>query len=139
GRGMTPVLSRGATDQHSQLQLYMDGPRDKLTWFWSLGRHPPLRVPRETQGPAAGTDLAAVLEAERYGTLEGLRRSGRWAWEMALARPDPETLGGLFLLLECQVATLGRLWGVNPYDQPGVEAGKILAKERLRAPQRGPR
>jgi glucose-6-phosphate isomerase len=55
---------------------------------------------------------------------------------LALARPDPETLGALFLFLECQVAVLGKLWGVNPYDQPGVETGKILAKERLRARQR---
>ncbi len=138
GRGLTPLLSRGATDQHSQLQLYMDGPRDKLAWFWSLGAQPPLRVPREADrpgAPASGHDLGAVLEAERYGTIEGLRRAGRPAWELALARPDPETLGALFLFLECQVAVLGKLWGVDPYDQPGVEAGKLLAKERLRARQ----
>lgn len=129
-RGITPVLARGATDQHSQLQLYMAGPQDKTVWFWSLGGAPRVPIPRDRAAPPAG-DLGALLDAERYGTMEGLRRAGRPCWNLRLRHPHPADLGAIFLLLEAQVAVLGRMWGLDPYDQPGVEAGKRLARARL--------
>jgi glucose-6-phosphate isomerase len=132
--GPTPIAARGATDQHSQLQLYAEGPDDKT--FLLLGareRGVELTMPasRISQRPAyeylAGRGMGELLDAELRGTRASLTRRGRPNAAITLERVDAGALGELLLLLEAATAFAGPLYRIDPYDQPGVEEAKRLA------------
>jgi glucose-6-phosphate isomerase len=128
GVGPTPLPARGTTDQHSQVQLFVEGPADKLVVFVAARRTASLRIPRGPAAPyLAGVELGALLRAEQQGTQVALARAGRpsLSWELPAVTPD--ALGQLLLALELQTAFQAALYGVNAYDQPGVEAGKRAA------------
>ena len=128
GVGITPLPARGVTDQHSQVQLFVEGPEDKLLTFVRIERTRPLAIPGGEPAPyLAGVDLGHLLRAEQQGTAVALARAGRptTAWVLPSLAPAP--LGALLLALELQVAAQATLLGVDAYDQPGVEAGKRAA------------
>lgn len=135
--GPTPVAALGATDQHSQLQLYMEGPRDKVVCFVTAEEHlEDVEIPAEPEAEAEwsylyGHSLGAVLRAEQAATEEALARAGRMSLRLSVPRVDAESLGGLMMLLEIATVYAGEWYGVNPLDQPGVELGKRLTRERL--------
>ncbi len=138
GRGPTPVTARGATDQHSQIQLYVDGPDDKL---YTLVRVDRLRkrssVSRRAEPPLIrGRDLGEIFAAEAAGTREALLAAGRPLVELRLPGIRADVVGELLLLQQYQTALAGALYGVRPFDQPGVEAGK---RATLRLLARGSR
>jgi glucose-6-phosphate isomerase len=133
--GPTPINALGTTDQHSQLQLYNEGPNDK--WFifmealrpgidQKLGKN----LPKEL-GFLNGKGLDEILKASLQGTSESLAKNGRPNITLKLDQIDEETIGGLFMLFEFQVALLGLLYKVNAFDQPGVEQSKIITKKIL--------
>lgn len=130
--GPTPIAGRGATDQHSQLQLFVEGPDDKVVLFLSVReRGVELPIPQAGAslgdlGYLAGHGLGELLEAERRGTQMALARAGRPTGVIRLERADARALGELIMLLEAATALAGPLYGVNPFDQPGVEEGKRL-------------
>lgn len=131
--GPTPVAALGAVDQHSLLQLLMDGPPDKVVLFVRV-RTPSVRVdiPRrhvdvDAFGYLGGHELGELLETERRATAEALRRAGRPSLTLELDRLDARVMGELFMLLQLATVHAGALYGVNPLDQPGVELGKRLA------------
>jgi glucose-6-phosphate isomerase len=132
--GPTPIAARGATDQHSQLQLYAEGPDDKTYVFLTVDdRGPDVRIPdtelaRGTPELAylAGKGMGALLDAELLGTRSSLASRGRPVATIRLARASAEALGALFVLLEAATAFAGPLYGVDPFDQPGVEEAKRL-------------
>ncbi|MEZ5978159.1 MAG: glucose-6-phosphate isomerase [Planctomycetota bacterium] len=132
-RGPTPVRAVGVTDQHSQVQLYVEGPFDK--WFTLLAVDRPERsVPiplayEDLEGVAylGGRDLGELFQAERDGTRIALTEAGRPNATLALERVDAASVGALFQMLEVSVALMGEHYGVDAFDQPGVEAGKIAA------------
>jgi len=128
--GQTPVAAHGATDQHSQLQLYLDGPRDKVLIFIRAEDHG-----REIEIPTAyadldgvsylgGNGLGALLNMEQRATELALQRKRRMVMTLTLPEISAFTLGQLFFLFEAAVAFAGGLHGVNAFDQPGVEEGK---------------
>jgi glucose-6-phosphate isomerase len=128
--GQTPVAALGTTDQHSQVQLYMEGPNDKVFTFWTV-RKPVKggRIPKRKHGVEAfdylcGRTLAELNEAERASTAAALSENGRPNCCLTLDRLDEEHLGAFFLLLEFQTAFVGELLDVNAFDQEGVELGK---------------
>jgi glucose-6-phosphate isomerase len=127
--GPTPLPARGSTDQHSQVQLFVEGPADKLVTFVRVAKpRRSLRIPG--QGPAPyldGVRLEALLDAELRGTEVALARAGRPSVRWELPDASPHALGQLLVALELQVACQAALLGVNAYDQPGVEAGKVAA------------
>jgi glucose-6-phosphate isomerase len=129
-RGPTPLAAVGATDQHAQGQLFMEGPRDKLLTFIAIeARDGDLGIPR-TEGPNAylgGHRFGELLDAERRGTTLALAKDGRPSLTLTLPRLDAHSLGALFFLYEATTAIAGALYDVDPFDQPGVEAGKHLA------------
>ncbi len=130
--GPTPVLALGATDQHSQVQLYAEGPQDKLVVFLTAEKfRRDLEIPASVDDPSAGflhgRRFADVLAAEQRGTADALARAGRPNLELSLAEISPRTVGGLLFLLEMATVFAGRFYGVDPFDQPGVEAGKQAA------------
>ncbi len=130
--GPTPVPAFGAADQHSILQLLMEGPRDKVVVFLGCGA-PGEDVGIPTPFPdtpelayLGGHTLFELLDRERRATAEALRREGRMNMTVMVDRVDAHSLGGLFMLFQIAVVYAGALYGVDPLDQPGVELGKVL-------------
>jgi len=130
--GPTPVAAVGPTDQHSQVQLFMEGPYDKLITFVTverLGEDVP--IPGRDQLPAdlaylAGHTLGGLLDAEYEATAAALARMGRMSLTLRLPDLGPATLGETIMLLQLATGYAGVWYGVDPFDQPGVELGKRL-------------
>ncbi len=139
--GLTPALAMGVTDQHSQLQLYLDGPDDKQ---YTLLANPKfgaegLRVPPRYAGlpataPLAGHTTGELLLAEFRATRETLTRHKRPNRTILLDTRDPSAIGALILLLELETVVVARLLGIDPFDQPAVEESKALARDYLKRP-----
>lgn len=137
--GPTPIAARGATDQHSQLQLYVEGPRDKVVLMLTARqRATELVIPdselarsRAEYGYLAGRGMGVLLDAELRGTIGSLARRRRPVGTIELDRVDAPALGALLMLLEAATAYAGPLYGVDPFDQPGVEEAKRLAYAAL--------
>ncbi|HEY0840264.1 MAG TPA: hypothetical protein VGD74_08760 [Vulgatibacter sp.] len=132
--GPTPVRAVGATDQHSLLQLLMEGPQDKLVTFVAV-EAPVADLPIPAvwkERPAfellAGKTLGSLLDAERRGTAAALAEAGRPSLTIRMPRVDAECVGEFFFLWEAATAFAGALYGIDPFDQPGVEASKRLTK-----------
>lgn len=130
--GPTPLASVGATDQHSLVQLFMEGPHDKVVLFVGVeDRGGDVVVPERHPEIAAlsylgGHGLGELLETERRATAEALRRRGRPSATFLLPRVDAGSLGQLIMLFQVATVYAGALYGVDPLDQPGVELGKTL-------------
>jgi glucose-6-phosphate isomerase len=130
GVGPTPLAALGATDQHSQVQLFMEGPQDKTVAFVAVREPvadieiPALHADVPELGYLAGHRLAELLDIERRATAGALARRGRPNLTIELDRVDPWHFGGLLMLLEIATIYAGTLYAVNPLDQPGVELGK---------------
>ncbi len=143
GRGTTPAPALGVTDQHSQLQLYLDGPADKAYTILTLDRRD--AGPEIPAGLAADPELAylagrrigALMEAEQRATIETLVRRGRPVRVIALRRLDERTMGALMMHFMLETILAARLFGVDPFDQPAVEEGKRLARSHLAAAPAG--
>jgi glucose-6-phosphate isomerase len=138
--GQTPVRALGTTDQHSQLQLYMEGPYDKVVIFLTVDR-PAVDLPIPVVYPdlpaavyLGGRTLGELLAAEARGTAVALTKAGRATACIRFPAVTPHTLGQFFLLWECAAAYAGGLYGVDPFDQPGVEASKQFAYGLLGRP-----
>jgi len=140
GKGSTPHAAVGTTDQHSQLQLYMEGPQDKVVEIIEVENHPwDLRIPKayedlEGVGYLGGHTMAELLNVECDATRKALTEAGRPNCTIKLGAIDEEHLGYLMQALEVQTAAAGSLYRVNPFDQPGVEAGKRITYSRMGRP-----
>jgi glucose-6-phosphate isomerase len=130
--GQTPVRAVGAADQHSQLQLYVEGPRDKVMVFVRVEDHgvavdiPASYQDLESVGYLGGHSLGELLNAEQRATELALAKSGRPSATMSLPVVNPFTVGQVLYLLETATVATGALAGVDPFGQPGVEEGKRL-------------
>jgi glucose-6-phosphate isomerase len=129
----TPVRAVGVTDQHSQLQLYSEGPHDKLITFWTVAKFQhSLEIPAAFEGfkgmgYLGGHSLNELLKAEETATAFNLMKAGRPNLTLGLPEVNAFTVGQLIYLLEVATVAAGGLLGVNPLDQPGVEGGKQTA------------
>jgi len=140
GKGSTPHGAVGTTDQHSQVQLYMEGPQDKVIEILEVGEHPrDLEIPRAYEdldgvGYLGGHTMAELLNVECDATRRALAEAGRPNSTIKLGTINEENLGYLFQALEVQTAITGSLYGVNAFNQPGVEAGKQITYKRMGRP-----
>ncbi len=136
GHGTTPVAALGPVDQHSQLQLWLDGPRDK---FFTL-----VQIERAGAGPLlagadkderlaylAGRTMGDLLEAEQRATAATLMNKRCPVRTFRLQRLDERTLGALFMHFMLETIIAGYALGIDPFDQPAVEDGKVLARKYL--------
>jgi glucose-6-phosphate isomerase len=129
--GPTPIKGLGATDQHSQSQLYMEGPFDKVILFVRLEKFTAEPgIPRVFQGMEGvgylgGHGFGELLNAEQSATAAALVEAGRPNLCLRVPELNAFTLGQLFYLLEAATAMAGELYNVNAFDQPGVEAAKV--------------
>jgi len=132
--GPTPIKALGVTDQHSQVQLYREGPNDKVFTILSVeefGRPVPLPcAPESLKGfeYLEGHTMAELLKAEERATLWALADvSHRPTTRIVLPEVNAKTIGGLLYLLMVQCSVAGEMLGIDTYNQPGVEAGKQAA------------
>ncbi|MBL8672653.1 MAG: glucose-6-phosphate isomerase [Alphaproteobacteria bacterium] len=137
GLGLTPAPAVGAIDQHSQLQLYLDGPGDKLFTL--------LTTATAGQGDPIDGDLADdpdlawiaertigdLMQAEAQATLQTLAKRGRPVRHLRIGRLTETELGGLMMHFMLETILAARLMEVDPFDQPAVEEGKVLARQLM--------
>lgn len=118
--GQTPARAVGVTDQHSQVQLYQDGPPDKVYTFvkWMKGA---------TAMPG-GRPLRDLFEAEFEGTIGALWNAGRPLVRIEVGSGDEVHVGALLHFWEWVTAVVGECAGIDPFDQPGVEEGKKITR-----------
>jgi glucose-6-phosphate isomerase len=137
GKGTTPVAAIGPVDQHSQLQLFIAGPRDKLftvVTVDSAGRGP--RIDADLARIAGepyfgGKTIGDLVAAQGRATAETLAKNGCPVRTMHLGRVDERSIGELLMHFMLETIIAAHLLGVDPFDQPAVEEGKILAKKYL--------
>lgn len=130
--GSTPVRAVGVTDQHSQLQLFMEGPDDKSVLFLRTKQFraeaaiPPAAVKASSTDYLENRTLSELLRVESIATEKALTDNGRPNAALTLDRIDERGVGALLYFLQLVTVYAGALYDVNPFDQPGVEAGKRL-------------
>lgn len=130
--GPTPIRALGATDQHSQLQLYMEGPFDKVITFIRVDRYRgevEIPSPLSYETPLdylSDHSLGQLIGYEQFATSHALMENQRPTVTLGLPEINEYTLGQLFYFFELQVAMMGELYGINAFNQPGVERGKVL-------------
>jgi glucose-6-phosphate isomerase len=128
--GQTPVKALGATDQHSQAQLYVEGPNDKVFNLVQTetfrAKCPIPRTFRDVPDLAylKGHDMGALINAELDATEFALAKAKRPSVRFVMDAITPENVGGLLYLLEVQTAFAGGLYEIDAFNQPGVEEGK---------------
>lgn len=136
GAGPTPINALGTTDQHSQLQLYNDGPNNKFFIFMRLLKHqqnPKVGdVLPEEIGFLNGKKFGEVIDAAYLGTSRALTKHRRPNVTIEVPKVDAKSIGALFMLFEFQVALLGLLYKVDAFNQPGVEHSKQITKKILK-------
>jgi glucose-6-phosphate isomerase len=139
GQGTAPIACLGPVDQHSQLQLFMDGPREHLITV--------VRAPSAGTGPRIDTGLANaagvgylagrtagdLVAAQAEALPEALARAGRPVRTFDLARLDEASLGALMMHMMLETILAADLMGVDPFDQPAVELAKAITRERVAA------
>ena len=144
GHGTTPVACLGPLDQHSQLQLFMDGPKEHYLTV--------VRMPVAGVGAPLAADLAEVagigfmggrpigdlVAAQTRAVPEALARAGRPVRTIELDRLDEAALGALMMMMMLETILAARLFGVDAFDQPAVELAKVLTRERLTIGASGP-
>jgi len=137
GKGTTPLAALGPVDQHSQLQLYIAGPRDKLFTVVTTdvaGRGPrimPVLATLAGEPEFADKSIGDLVAAQGRATAETLARNGCPVRTIHLDRVDERHLGELLMHFMLETIIAAQLLGVDPFDQPAVEEGKVLAKKYL--------
>lgn len=135
--GQTPIKSLGATDQHSQVQLYREGPNDKIITVIEVKNFGvTLWIPATLSTISEleylrGSSMNKLMAAELRGTMDALKVSQRPVCLISLPRVNENTVAQLLYMLEVETAMAGRLYNVNTFDQPGVEEGKKIARRLM--------
>ncbi len=121
-KGITPIPAQGVTDQHSLLQLFIDGPKDKLIIF--------IKISRDFKKSDLNV-FEKLMSAELQGTAQSLTEKKRPNLTIEITEISPRNLGKLFMLFMGATAFLGEYMEINAFNQPGVERGKVLTREIL--------
>lgn len=138
--GPTPLAALGATDQHSQVQLFMEGPKDKTVTFVTIDeRETDVTIPPEFAHVddlkyMGSHTLGELIGIEQQATAGALAQRGRPNMTIRLGRVDAHHVGELMMMLELATAYAGQLYGIDAFNQPGVELGKQFAYALLGRP-----
>jgi glucose-6-phosphate isomerase len=138
--GPTPIGAVGPTDQHSQVQLFMEGPYDKVVTFIGVERFAEdVTIPAREGMPAdlaylGGHSLGELLQAEYLATAAALGRMGRMNCSLHLLELTPAALGEAIMFFQLATGYAGIWYGIDPFDQPGVELGKRLTYAAMGRP-----
>ncbi len=134
--GLTPIPGYGATDQHSQMQLFMEGPMDKCLLLLEIEKFScdfslNSKLDYPSFNKLSKHNLSDLMKAELYGTIKALKESGIPHIHFKISENNAEAMGELIIFFESLTALMGHYLDVNPFDQPGVELGKVYAYEKL--------
>ncbi len=138
--GGTPLAALGATDQHSQVQLFMEGPANKTLTFIAVDAHgtdvniPTAHADITELAYLGGHSLAELISIEHRATAGALAKRGRPNMTVHIDRVSDESVGELMMFFEIATAYAGQLYGVDAFNQPGVELGKQFAYALLGRP-----
>ena len=138
GKGFTAVPSLGAVDQHSMLQLLRDGPNDKIIWFINIQDFekkitvPSVGFKSKTFDLLEKQDLGTILNTEFRAIQKVMINQKRPNLQLQLDTLNEESIGAIFFYFCVLTAFMGEIMDVNPFDQPGVEEGKIYIQENLK-------
>ena len=142
GHGTTPIYAMGPVDQHSQLQLWLGGPQDKL---FNVLTHPhgshmdnenmPMADTEVETIPALGymqgRTLADLMDMSRRATTDTLVAHGCPVRQMIMHRPELDNMGAVMMHFMLETVLVAHVLGINPYDQPAVEDGKMRLKDYM--------
>ncbi len=137
GEGTSPIPALGPVDQHSQLQLFMDGPPEiaiTLVRVASRGLGPSLDAAMAKTagiGFMAGKTIGDVVDAQSHAVAEALIKAGRPVRTFDIDTLDEYAIGALLMHFMLETIFAGALLKLDPFDQPAVELAKVLTKERL--------
>jgi glucose-6-phosphate isomerase len=137
GKGTTPLAALGPVDQHSQLQLFIGGPRDKLFTIVTstiAGTGPLIdaeMAKRAGEAGLGGKTIGDLVAAQGRATAETLAKNGCPVRTIHVSKLDERALGELLMQFMLETIIAARLFGVDAFDQPAVEEGKVLAKKYL--------
>jgi glucose-6-phosphate isomerase len=133
--GITPLAALGSTDQHSQNQLYFEGPNDKFFLFLNIKSFQnilPIPIPNDKRfSYLKNTDFGTLLHLEMEGTKGALTKANRPHTTLTLSEISEKNIGMLFFLFESATAFLGEFFRINVFDQPGVELSKNITRTLL--------
>ena len=135
GFGSTPINSMGTVDQHSQLQLYLEGPKDKFFTFVTLENHHNDFLVKDLKASPTlfgGKKLSDIVKVEQETTIEVLNQKKLPIRIFAVKKLDEEILGGLMMQCFLETILVAYAKNINPFDQPAVELRKDLAKKILK-------
>ncbi len=135
GKGFFPIISTAPKDHHSLLQLYLDGPRDKLFYIFSASETSKERINLKKILPKAyylnKKRLSRIKDAQKKALIKSLKKNKIPFREFEVKKVNEETLGELFSYFILETILVGKLSGINPYNQPAVEQVKISTKRIL--------
>ena len=135
GKGLLPIVSAAPRDHHSLLQLYLDGPRDKLFYIFSINLDKKMKVKNNLFGKdfkfVENKELSEVVLSQKKALIKVLKKKNIPFREFKIKKISEETLGELFSYFMIETALLGKFIGTDPFDQPAVEEVKILTKKYL--------
>lgn len=137
GKGSTPLGALGPVDQHSQLQLFLDGPRDKLfTIITTNTRGTGTTFSAELAAEAsadylAGKSMGDLVDSMQRATVDTLARNGRPVRTLHIDSVDGEAIGALMMHFMLETIIAAHIMEIDPFDQPAVEQGKVLARQYL--------
>ncbi len=120
GKGFLPIISTAPKDHHSLLQLYLDGPKDKFFYIFSVENKKYKNV-----------NINKIKEAQKFAAIKTLSKYNIPYREFKITEPDEQSLGELFSYFILETAIIGKLVNINPFDQPAVEQVKTLTKKIL--------
>src|SRR5580704_13397271 len=138
GKGSTPVSVLGPVDQHSQLQLFRDGPGNALFTLVSVDTKGKGAMVSKARAKPLGLDYLAgkklgdLVDAESRATAQTLSKNGRPVRQIHISKVDEFEMGALMMHCMLETILMGKLMGVDPFNQPGVEEGKVLARQYLK-------
>lgn len=136
--GMTPVIALGAVDQHSQLQLYLDGPRDKFITFITAKNHPSTEMVQDVGikhsafDALKGKTMGDLFKAEEKGTFDTLLAQGGHLRLIQVPDLTPFVLGELMIFFMIETIATAFVLDIDPFDQPAVEESKIRSMDYLK-------
>ena len=137
GNGSTPIAALGPVDQHSQLQLYLDGPRDHLVTLMRLDcaaagpRLDPQLAKIAGADALAGRTAGELVAAEQQAIADALIKSGRPVRTLDIPTLDEASMGALIMHFMIETILAADLYEIDAFDQPAVELGKVLTREYL--------
>ena len=134
-KGFLPMISNVPKDHHSLLQLYLDGPKDKLFYIFSTKTNKKMKIKNNSFGKAfnyvENKEYSKVKEAQKKALIKIFKNKNIPYQEFQINKINEETLGELFSYFIVETVLIGKLLNINPFNQPAVEDVKILTKKYL--------